>query len=29
MQINHINKVEEFWKDIQLTFFKRRDLSNM
>lgn len=27
MQIGHINKVEEFWKGVQTTFLRGKDLS--
>ena len=27
VQVGHVNKVEEFWKGVQTTFVKRKDLS--
>lgn len=27
MQIVHVNKGKEFWKSVQMTFFKKRNLS--
>lgn len=27
VQIGHINKAEEFWKVVQMTFFRKRHLS--
>ena len=27
MQISHINKTKEFWKGVQITFFRKRNLS--
>lgn len=27
VQISHINKAEEFWKSVQMTFFRGRNLS--
>ena len=26
VQVSHMNKAEEFWKDVQTTFFRERNL---